>query len=389
MALRLKAELGGDGSGFDAMMRRANLSVGKLGGVFGGVKGAIAGAFTVGAISSFSNKVIQTASALRDLSDRLGVNVEWLQETGFAAKQAGANIEDVTKFLDQLAINREQALRGGAGGETKQAAFSAVGVSEDLLKKGNLQQIFDQVAQAYQTGNQQKLLPALREIGGKSGGALVAAFVQGLDENRQLARDAGVVMSANVIDSLKALSDEMTTLNETLTAQFAPVIVTVVGWFTKLIDKLAEVRDFLAGWLVGGILLGGSGAMDLGGEMAAEREAAQKERDQQLKLAREARRKAALEKDTQLDEDIKALVSLDPTPKPTKPGSGPGPQLVTDSLVGVGNFLGRNPALVNAVANQQLQATRDHVRIAQQTYQLLRDRLTSASETATSNFPST
>jgi len=37
------------------------------------------------------------------------------------------------------------------------------------------------------------------------------------------------------------------------------------------------------------------------------------------------------------------------------------PALTTDSLVGVSNFLGRNPALVNTIANQQLTVAREQL----------------------------
>lgn len=383
MGLKLRAELGGDGSGFHAMMNRANAAKDKFASAFGGLKNVIAGAFTVGAITSFANKTIQAASHLRDLADRLGVNVEWLQETGFAAKQAGADVDKLTKFLEKLGENREMALQGGETGRMKLAAFERLGISEAGLRGTNLQGLFDQIAKAYKEGNQQALGPALKEVGGKSAYELAAAFQQGIEENRQLARDAGTVMGEETIDALKAVADQLTTLQEQLMAEFAPAIVSTIKTVTDAVRQLkqfgsgvgrgfteAEIglaEDHREGAGLGtkwqrfwkrlsqGFVSGVVSEAFSQDEALAALEAVQKK----IREARAARENAA--------PDVRPLIERGNAEKKTR-----GPGLVTDSLVGVGNFLGRNPQLVNTLANQHLQVSRDHLAVARETFMLLK-----------------
>lgn len=384
MGLKLRAELGGDGSGFHAMMNRANAAKDKFASAFGGLKNVIAGAFTIGAITSFANKTIQAAAHLRDLADRLGVNVEWLQETGFAAKQAGADVDKLTKFLEKLGENREMALQGGKTGRMKLAAFERLGISEAGLRGTNLQGLFDQIAKAYKEGNQQALGPALKEVGGKSAYELAAAFQQGIEENRQLARDAGTVMSEETIDALKAIADQFTILQEQLISGFAPAIVwtaKAVGW------AINQIKQFGSGLGVGVFEWEQSQQRlkDQGVKSRLSRDiqslgkfwdgfskgAVTEENNQEdiLYQLREAQRKirearAARENAAP---DVRPLIERGSSEKKTR-----GPGLVTDSLVGVGNFLGRNPQLVNTVANQHLQVSRDHLAVARETFMLLK-----------------
>lgn len=372
--LKLVAELGGDGAGFQAMMSRANRSAKDFGNsAIAPLKNMIAGAFTVGAIESLVRKTVEFGGHLRDISDRLGINVEWLQATGFAAKQAGADLDKLTAFLEKLAVARDDALAGGAGGAKKQAAFAQFGIGAADLKNSSLTGLFDQIAKAYQTGSQQKLLPAVREIGGRSAGELVATFVAGLEDGRSAARASGQILSEDAIDSLDEIGDEFTALGNRLMVEFTPAILTAAeaiaqaialieqsgaGWVGFLTGFLAKFNERKDGWKGFWQALA-DGLED--GVKQFQHDVVSAEADQLDEAAIRAKARAATKNARHARENAGGdFTDLSPAAPRRSPIS-------TDPLVGIGNFLGRNPGLVNSVANQQLLVARQHLDISKQT----------------------
>ena len=372
--LKLVAELGGDGAGFQAMMSRANRSAKDFGNsAIAPLKNMIAGAFTVGAIESLVRKTVEFGGHLRDISDRLGINVEWLQATGFAAKQAGADLDKLTAFLEKLAVARDDALAGGAGGAKKQAAFAQFGIGAADLKNSSLTGLFDQIAKAYQTGSQQKLLPAVREIGGRSAGELVATFVAGLEDGRSAARASGQILSEDAIDSLDEIGDEFTALGNRLMVEFTPAILTAAeaiaqaialieqsgaGWVGFLTGFLAKFNERKDGWKGFWQALA-DGLED--GVKQFQHDVVSAEADQLDEAAIRSKARAATKNARHQRENAGGEFSaLSPDTSRRSP-------IATDPLVGIGNFLGRNPGLVNSVANQQLLVARQHLDISKQT----------------------
>src|SRR5574343_173938 len=101
-----------DGSGFTQGLTSAQQAVGRFANSgLGALKSQLAAAFGVGAIVAFSKKTLDFAGNLRDMSDNLGVNVEWLQKMNYSAGQAGASMEDLGKFIREVNIAREAAAK--------------------------------------------------------------------------------------------------------------------------------------------------------------------------------------------------------------------------------------------------------------------------------------
>lgn len=90
---------------------------------FGGI---LAGAFTVGAITSFLSKVNQAADQLNDLSQRLGASASGLQTLQVAAAQAGGSAEAMANGLSKLQVTIGQGL---AGNKQAAEAFQQLGLS--------------------------------------------------------------------------------------------------------------------------------------------------------------------------------------------------------------------------------------------------------------------
>lgn len=244
--LTLIARLGLDTSGFDAGLNRSQSSASRFASrIRGSVGTALAGAFSVGALTALTKQTINYASHMRDLADRLGVNVEWLQQMQFAAVQAGASVDDLAGFMEKLAVARGQAV-GNPQGKTANA-FKQFGIGAEALKTSPLQALVDQIGKAFTTGNAQALIPALREVGGRGAGALTAAFTQGIEQGRQAAQAAGAVMSEELVDQLDEIDDGFARLAIQLKVGIAPAIIAVGNAISFLVNSTKQFGAMLGG----------------------------------------------------------------------------------------------------------------------------------------------
>lgn len=120
---KVQGRLGLDGSGFFSTLSQARGAVNSFGGM-------LAGAFSVGAITAFSKGIVDLAGKLKDVSDALGINVEFLQRFVNSAKLSGGSIEDVQKFLGEANSARQAALDNPSGKEA--GAFAKLGIGQIL-----------------------------------------------------------------------------------------------------------------------------------------------------------------------------------------------------------------------------------------------------------------
>jgi hypothetical protein len=365
--LRLVAELGGDGAGFQNMMARANMTAKQFGSqAIAPLKNLIAGAFTVGAISALSRKTIEFASHLRDVSDALRVNVEWFQKRANAAKLAGGTEDDLAKFIDTMSKSRSAAVQKPGGVEAK--TFERLGFTGAEIQGLNTMEFFDKLVAAFGAGATAQTAVDVEAVGGRTARHLLAAF------GNQFQSDAAV-MSEQMIDALDDIGDEFTILGNLLLIEFAPAIIAAANAVRKALSILPQ----FGGGISAGHEAAKAGAAEdlkrglpLASRMAnvfenfwkgfqhgvVSEEADQKDAEDQMQRskakARELRKRRELSPpgfeplDLEREKTVKRAA------------------LPTDALVGIGNFLGRNPALVNNIAGQQLQVARQHLEVGKQ-----------------------
>ena len=351
MALRLKAELAGDGSGFDAMMKRANATKDKFASSFSGLKSTIAGVFTVGAVTALSRKTIDLAGHLRDVSDALAVNVEWFQKRANAAALAGGSEDDLFKLLGTLNKSREEAFNQ-PGGEMAQR-FGRLGFSSGDISGLNAMEFFDKLTVAFANGADQQANVDVEKVGGRSARNLLAAFYNGFS--------GGVAgMSEDLINQLDDIGDQFTMLSQSLTIGLAPAIVWVAEKIKGFVDYLKQVGSFWGGFFSANgndpTPVGWRNGMNAIISEVSDQEAA----DDALRQSRDAAR-AARRRREQAPPSFSPLELEKASAAAGGGRSRSGPGLITDSLVGIGNFLGRNPGLVNSVASQQLAVARQQL----------------------------
>jgi hypothetical protein len=221
--LSIMARFGMDATGFKAGIKQVeSASKGLSRDLNANLKGAIAGAFGTAAIVAAGKATMDYAGQIADLSERLGVSTDALQEMDFAARLTGTNLETFTGFLEKLSVSREEALQGN---DELRDSFARLGVSLEDLRTKRLEDLTRQIGRAIQGGDVQQLMPALRGVGGRGAGALAPTFRMGLEEAGQQARAANAIISAEDIAALDEAGDQFSALFQIIRAQLAPAMI--------------------------------------------------------------------------------------------------------------------------------------------------------------------
>lgn len=361
--LKLVAELGGDGSGFDRMMSRAHMSAKNLGSqAIAPLKTLIAGAFTVGAISTMARKTADFADRIDETSSRLGVATDKLQEWEYAAKQSGASAEQLLNFIEKLTL--------AAADPAKTKFFEQMGFNPNGMTP---EQIFSKTS-AFARGNSStdvtRILSEL--IGSRIGGTMVNTLQSDLEALGEQARKVGAVLDQQTLQGLAKLNDQFSILSQILYGTFGPALLEaaklaltafhlVLGRAKQGENVLGKIQPMEA------LTYASTGLAGIVALIA---------RFKQLSNAFPEGGQAF---DAEMEKLAQKLASMDSV-KPFVPGQvtvepAVGGQtqrqraaaaLSTDAMVGVGNFLGRNPALINNIAFDQLEVARRQLEIQKQ-----------------------
>lgn len=236
----LLAKLGLDGTAFETGLKRSQ-SMAK--GIGREISGSIAGMFAVDKIAEFGMKAIETAGKLNDLSTRLGVSVEFLQEMQYAAEQSGASLDDVAGAVEKISIARMKAL---AGDQATIENFAKMGVSMQQIKDLGGEGLFKAFGKQFESGiDPQKLVGPFRELAGRGSGSLIPAMAEGLDAAAEKARNLGLVMSNDVVASLDEFNDRVDTMKKGLEVAIGTMIADFGAPLLRQLDALgAGIQGF-------------------------------------------------------------------------------------------------------------------------------------------------
>jgi hypothetical protein len=202
VALDLKARVSLDGSGFSSGLNR-------LEGAVGSFAGRIGAAFSVGAIANFSKQIIDWGSEINDLSTRLGVSVTRVQELSFAAKQSGADINDIAQGLTKIQDAFETMKQGGTTGEKLLKAFQTLGVSIEELTTKKPAELLDSIGKNLEsTGINSEKTAAMIDLFGKSGGKLIPVLTE-LNAKTKEFQGSGLGITKEDISTLDEAGDKL------------------------------------------------------------------------------------------------------------------------------------------------------------------------------------
>lgn len=216
----------------------------------GHIKGAIGAAISIGAIESLAHETLAYADKVGDLSQRLGVSTDAIQEWDYALRQNGSTIDNAATFFKKLAVNRQAALQGN---DEQIKSFERLGVTIDNLKNKRLEDIGLQISKVFEGADPQVFIADLVKVGGKGADELVAAFRNGFEEIVKSAKGIGVVIDDDTIEKLKEVDDAFKTIGATIRADFASPLATVSGWLEKSVKGLSLIAAYIKGFGSGGI----------------------------------------------------------------------------------------------------------------------------------------
>ena len=206
-----------------SMNRSVNLLKGGL--------AALTAAFSLNAIRQFTMSAINSADQIGKLSATAGVSAESLQELRFAFGQlAGTTDGDVDAALRRF--NRRLGLAEQGTGAAKDT-FEELGISitnaAGDLRSGDavLNELLNRLSQI--ENDSRRAAFASQAFGEDAGPRLAAALGEGeqaVESMRQEARDLGIVLGGDAIESAERFSDQMDILNKTLMVNFQEGLLT-------------------------------------------------------------------------------------------------------------------------------------------------------------------
>ena len=171
----------------------------------------LAAFFSVDWVASQVRQTMEYAGAIQDMSDRIGVGVEFLQELDYAAEQTGASLQDFVLGLREVQRSQAAALADSSGKDAKW--FAAIGVSMEELRALDPEALFRRVARAMQEGQQGGAqMEAAIQLLGRSAISLLPAMRAGFANLTQEARNFGAVIEADAISRLDAMGDRIAAL---------------------------------------------------------------------------------------------------------------------------------------------------------------------------------
>lgn len=225
-------ELAADTATFFADLGKVEKKADGLGATFKKLGSLIAGAFTIGALTSALRGYADLTGQLTDLAAKTGIGVEALQRLKYAAEQNGGSLEQVTGAITKLGAN----LAGG--NKSAVGALDALGLSFQTIRSMAPDQAFttiaDAIAKVPDPMAQSKLA---MDLFGKSGAELLPMMKGNLSETAAAAERLGLVMSEDAVRAGDEFGDTMGTLaavGQSLIAQvlepMIPVLTTLAQW---------------------------------------------------------------------------------------------------------------------------------------------------------------
>ncbi len=239
MGLHLQGKVSLDGSGFEQGLQKVEHAAGHA---VTELKNIALAAFGIYGVEAAIHGTIEAAEKLIDTSRRIGVGIEALQEFGFAARENGADIEELTKFIEKLNTARIDPKKWGS--------FGKLGISESDIHTLGADALIMKLHENVRDRSSQEIIGPLRDIGGKSAGVMIPMLKDDMEELRHEAHALGQIMKTEDAVMLKFLADEMKVLSQVITVSLAPAIAFVMDTIMYWVNKVKSISTF-AGSFIG------------------------------------------------------------------------------------------------------------------------------------------
>jgi hypothetical protein len=234
----------------DARQRALDAGAGRLG-VFGGAldalgpaglaAGAGIGAFSVALAGALS--AARYADELADTANKIHVTTDALQEYRYALRLAGGEEKGADQALAAFSITLGKAQEGLA---KSQRAFLLLGFTQEQIaafrtSEEALNAVTLKLAEIESNPRRDALISLL---GLDSMKPLIQGGVEEMERLRQVARDSGMVMDAELVKRAGALTDEFETLSTVVDVQLKSALVSLGPAITPFLSLLANAAKF-------------------------------------------------------------------------------------------------------------------------------------------------
>ncbi len=249
--------MGMDANAFNRGLQSAKVQAKALNSALGGLGMSIG----VASLTAMAAKAVEFGSKISDLSTRLGISTDALQEFEFAAKMSGSSLDEFVGGLQKLAKAQADAL---GGNEETINSFAALGVSVEDLKTKRIEDIFKQIGRSVRDASDVQLVMAdAMKVLGKASGPILAAMRNDLEAAAEEARRLGLIIGGDVIAKLDALGDSADTLGKRLINAFAEPLVFLAEITHRMMDFMQLfAADFAVKFKIAGAILGGANPID-------------------------------------------------------------------------------------------------------------------------------
>jgi len=232
-------DLKGAATSLGGMEKAAGSAGGGIGSLMGPLKtvGALAGvSFSAQAVIGFGKSIVDAAGEAVDLSAKLGISTQAVQQFKFAADQTGTNINTVGGAI----VKMNNALVEGKSGTVQ--ALQAAGLSLADIRNMRPEDAFLAITDAVKKIPDPMLQTQIAmELFGKSGAELLPAIKQGFRETAEGAS----YMSDAAVTAFDDMADGLATLGNN-----------IKNWSGNAVAAMDDFFRPLSHWMRGGLGIG-------------------------------------------------------------------------------------------------------------------------------------
>ena len=201
----------------------------------GGIGAGLAAGFSTDAI----RRAISDVAELADVSSKLGIGVERLQELQYAASQYGISQQTANLALQRF-VRRTAEAANNQGELSKTLQQYGVSVVDANGAMRDSEEILGDLAEVIKNaGSDAEALRIAFKAFDSEGAAFVNVLRRGRDGLELLgkeAREAGAIIDQAVVKSAKELDDRFTQLTATISTKFKAAVVGAADALNKLFD---------------------------------------------------------------------------------------------------------------------------------------------------------
>jgi hypothetical protein len=191
---------------------------------------------TLSGIVSFTASVFESASAIHDMGERLGISAEAVQGFKFAAEQAGSSLDAVGSAITKMNKNLAE------GNQSTVGALKEAGLSFEAIRSMKPEDAFLTITDAIaKMPDPMERSDVTLKLFGKSAAELLPAITEGF----RAAADGAQKMSNDTVNALERAEDAWTKLRNSVVIATGSIIADTIDATTHITSSWGNFFQFL------------------------------------------------------------------------------------------------------------------------------------------------